>query len=208
MTETFSIHPTHPQLRLIQRAADIIREGGVIVYPTDSAYALGCQMGDKAALDRIRQIRQLSKEHNFTLVCRDLSEISVYAQIDNPTFRLLKAHTPGPYTFILKASKEVPRRLLHPKRKTIGLRIPDNKIALELLDALSLSMLSVTLMLPGHEFPMSDLDDIQDQLSGKVDLIIDGGFCGIDPTSVIDFTSGVPEVARAGKGDVSAFESY
>jgi len=206
VTAFFTIHPTHPQLRLLRQAAEIVQRGGVIVYPTDSAYALGCQIGDKVAIDRIRQIRQLEKGHNFTLMCRDLSEIAVYAQIDNPTFRLLKAHTPGAYTFILHASKEVPRRLQHPKRKTIGLRVPDHKIVLELLAEIGQPILSVTLMLPGSEIPLTDMDDIQDQLEGKVDLIIDGGFCGIDPTTVIDFTSGLSEVVREGKGDPRAFE--
>ncbi|WP_020210416.1 L-threonylcarbamoyladenylate synthase [Gilvimarinus chinensis] len=203
MAQFFQIHPENPQPRLISQAVDIIRRGGIIAYPTDSAYALGCHIGDKMALDRIRLMRRLDKDHNFTLMCRDLSEIATYARVDNQVFRLLKAHTPGPYTFILEGTSEVPRRLRHPKRKTIGLRVPDNKIALALLEELNEPLMSSTLLLPGDEFPLTDPYDIRDVLEHQVELVIDGGFCGMEPTTVVGFTDDTPELIRQGKGDFS-----
>ncbi len=205
MTQKLTIHPQNPQPRLIQQAVEIVREGGVMVYPTDSAYALGCRLGDKSASERIRQIRQLDKHHHFTLVCNDLSQLSTYARVDNPTFRLLKAYTPGPYTFILEATKEVPRRLLHPRRKTIGLRVPDHPITQALLAALGEPLMSVTLILPGRTRPLVDVEEIVTALRHQVDLIIDGGHCNDDPTSVIDLTQQPPQIVRIGKGDVSGF---
>ncbi len=204
MAQFFQIHPENPQPRLITQAVDIIRRGGIIAYPTDSAYALGCHIGDKMALDRIRLMRRLDKDHNFTLMCRDLSEIATYARVDNQVFRLLKAHTPGPYTFILEGTSEVPRRLRHPKRKTIGLRVPDNKIALALLEELNEPLMSSTLLLPGDEFPLTDPYDIRDTLEHQVELVIDGGFCGLEPTTVVGLTDDAPELIRQGKGDFSA----
>lgn len=206
MTQFFQIHAENPQARLVNQAVSIVRKGGVIVYPTDTGYALGCQLEDKTALNRIKAIRRLDKHHHMTLICRDLSELANYARVDNSAFRLLKNHTPGSYTFILRASSEVPRRLQHPKKKTIGLRVPDNKIAQALLEALGEPLMSTTLILPGHEELMTDPYDIQLELEGRVDLIIDGGFCGNTDTSMIDLTSGTPEVIRVGQGDVSAFE--
>jgi tRNA threonylcarbamoyl adenosine modification protein (Sua5/YciO/YrdC/YwlC family) len=200
MSQFFSIHPENPQLRLIRQAVEIVRAGGVIVYPTDSAYALGCQIGDKKALDRIRQIRQLDKHHNFTLMCRDLSELSAYAKVDNQVFRLLKTYTPGPYTFILDATAEVPRRLMHPKRKTIGLRVPSNPIALALLEELGEPLMSVTLIMPTDEYPLTDPYDIRDTLEHHVDLIVDGGYCGLEATTVVDLSGEVPQVTRQGVG--------
>jgi len=183
----------------------MLREGRVIAYPTDSAYALGCSLGNKTAIDRIRKIRQLDKHHNFTLMCRDLSEIGTYAHVSNPVFRLLKTHTPGAYTFILAASGEVPRRLQHPKRKTIGLRIPDNIVCQAILEVLAEPMLSVTLILPGEEAPLSDPDVIYKRLHNQVDMVVDGGFCGSEPTTVIDFTEAFPRIVRTGKADPSPF---
>ena len=200
MSQFFSIHPENPQLRLIRQAVEIVRAGGVIVYPTDSAYALGCQIGDKKALDRIRQIRQLDKHHNFTLMCRDLSELSAYARVDNQVFRLLKTYTPGPYTFILDATAEVPRRLMHPKRKTIGLRVPGNPIALALLEELGEPLMSVTLIMPTDEYPLTDPYDIRDTLEHHVDLIVDGGYCGLEATTVVDLSGEVPQITRQGVG--------
>ncbi len=204
MSDYLSIHPENPQQRLIAKAAAIVRKGGVIVYPTDSVYAIGCHIGDKQAMDRIRSIRQLDKNHNFTLMCRDLSELASYARVDNSAFRSLKAHTPGPFTFILPATSEVPRRLMHPKRKTIGLRVPDSPIAQALLDELGEPMMSVTLILPGDEYPLSDPYDIRAALEAHVDVLIDGGHCGLEPTTVVDMTGPVPEVTRQGMGDFSA----
>ncbi|MEP3856185.1 MAG: L-threonylcarbamoyladenylate synthase [Porticoccus sp.] len=200
MSQFFTIHPENPQLRLIRQAVEIVRAGGVIVYPTDSAYALGCQIGDKKALDRIRQIRQLDKHHNFTLMCRDLSELSAYAKVDNQVFRLLKTYTPGPYTFILDATAEVPRRLMHPKRKTIGLRVPGNPIALALLEELGEPLMSVTLIMPTDEYPLTDPYDIRDTLEHHVDLIVDGGYCGLEATTVVDLSGEVPQITRQGVG--------
>lgn len=185
---------------------EIIRKGGIIVYPTDSGYAIGCHLGDKTSMDKIRTIRKLDKKHNFTLVCRDLSEIATYAQIDNSHYRLLKAHTPGAYTFILKATREVPKRLMHAKRKTIGIRVPENTIAQALLEELNEPLLSSTLILPGDEDPMTDPYEIRQVLEHQLDLIIDGGFCGFEATTVIDFEEDVPVIVRKGLGDTSPFE--
>ena len=198
MSQFFHIHSDNPQLRLIRQAVERIRAGDVIVYPTDSAYALGCHIGDKKALDRIRQIRQVGAKHNFTLVCRDLSEISTYAKVDNSAYRIINAHTPGPYTFILPATREVPKRLMHPKRRTIGLRVPDNVIVQTLLAELGEPIMSSTLILPGEDMPMTEAYDIRDVLEHQVDVIIDGGHCGIEPTTVVDLTAEVPEVLRMG----------
>jgi tRNA threonylcarbamoyl adenosine modification protein (Sua5/YciO/YrdC/YwlC family) len=206
MAQFFQIHPANPQIRLIRRAVEILLEGGVILYPTDSSYALGCQIGEKSAMERIRRIRQLDDKHNFTLVCRDLSEITTYARIDNQSFRLLKSLTPGPYTFIHEATKQVPRRLLHPKRKTIGIRVPDNEICRALLGELNQPILSSTLIMPGDDRPLTDPDEMRELLDKQVDLIIDGGFCGLEATSVVDMTADPPSVARVGKGDVVLFE--
>ena len=207
MSQFFSIHPDNPQQRLIQQSVAIIRAGGVVVYPTDSGYALGCHLGDKKALERIRRIRQLDEKHNFTLVCRDLSELGSYARVDNVAYRLIKGHTPGPYTFILKATAEVPRRLMHPKRRTIGLRVPDNAIALALLAELGEPLMSVTLMLPGDELPLTDPYEIRQLLQHQLDLVIDGGFCGLEPTTVVDLVEDIPVVLRQGQGDSSAFSA-
>ncbi len=205
MSQFFQIHPDNPQTRLIKQAVEIIHRGGVVAYPTDSAYALGCHLGDKAALERIRRIRKLDDNHNFTLVCRDLSALGTYARVDNTAFRLIRAHTPGPYTFILKATDEVPRRLLHPKRRTIGLRVPENNIALALLDALGEPMMSVTLILPGDPLPLTDPFEIRERLEHHVDLVIDGGTCGAEPTTVVDLSEEAPVVVRQGRGDAAAF---
>ncbi|MDC1210663.1 L-threonylcarbamoyladenylate synthase [Porticoccaceae bacterium] len=204
MSDYLSIHPENPQQRLIAKAAEIVRKGGVIAYPTDSVYAIGCHIGDKQAMDRIRAIRQVDKNHNFTLMCRDLSELASYARVDNSAFRSLKAHTPGPFTFILSATSEVPRRLMHPKRKTIGLRVPDSPIAQSLLEELGEPMMSVTLIMPGDEYPLSDPYDIRAALEMHVDVLIDGGHCGLEPTTVVDMTGPVPEITRQGMGDFSA----
>jgi tRNA threonylcarbamoyl adenosine modification protein (Sua5/YciO/YrdC/YwlC family) len=205
VSQFFQIHPDNPQARLIRQAVDIIRNGGVVVYPTDSAYALGCHIGDKAALDRIRRIRKLDDRHNFTLVCRDLSEIATYAKVNNSVYRLLRQTTPGPYTFILPATSEVPRRLMHPKRKTVGLRVPNNAIAAALLADLGEPLMSVTLILPGDELPLIDPYDIRETLEHDVDLVIDGGYCGMEPTTVIDLADDTPVVVREGKGEVTPF---
>lgn len=205
MSQFFQIHPDNPQPRLIGRAVEIVRGGGVIAYPTDSAYALGCQLGDKAALERIRRIRRLDDTHNFTLVCRDLSELGTYARVNNGVYRLIRNHTPGPYTFILRATDEVPRRLLHPKRRTIGLRVPENNIALALLEALGEPLMSVTLILPGETLPETDPEMIRERLQRDIDLVIDGGVCGPEPTSVIDLADDVPVIVREGRGDIEPF---
>lgn len=200
MSQFFQIHPDNPQGRLIARAAEIVRGGGVIVYPTDSAYAIGCHLNDKEALDRVRSIRQLDKHHNLTLVCRDLSDVGIYARLENTAYRFLKAHTPGAYTFILKGTAEVPRRLLHEKRKTIGLRVPDNVIAQALLAALGEPLMSCSLILSGDQLPMTDPEEIRDRLEHQVDLIIDGGFCGLEPTTIVDLQDGIPQLIRLGAG--------
>lgn len=205
MSQFFQIHPVKPQKRLIDQAAEIVRGGGVIVYPTDSCYALGCQVGDKGALERICRIRRLSPKHHFTLICRDLSESSTYADFNTRTYRLLKAHTPGPYTFILVATREVPRRLMHPKRKTIGMRVPDNRIAQELLAELDAPMLTTSMILPGEGAPMSDPVEIRERLEHDVELVIDGGPCGGEPTTLIDLTGDLAEVVRVGLGDPTPF---
>ncbi len=205
MTELLTIHPVNPQPRLIRQVVKVLHEGGVIVYPTDSAYALGCHLEDKSACERIRRIRQLDKHHHFTLICGDLSQIATYARVDNPAFRLLKAYTPGPYTFILEATKEVPRRLMHPKRKTIGLRVPDHPIPQALLTELAEPLMSVTLILPEFDQTIMDITEIYTALKGQVEIIIDGGPCSIEPTSVIDLSQGPPKIIRVGKGDVSDF---
>lgn len=205
MAQFFQIHPENPQHRLIVQAVDIIRKGGIVIYPTDSAYALGCHIGDKDALDRIRAMRQLDKNHNFTLMCRDLSELATYARVDNAVYRLIKNHTPGAYTFILEATAEVPRRLMHPKRKTIGLRVPDNPIALALMQELGEPIMTSSLLMPGQDYPMSDPYDIRDSVGHFVDLIIDGGYCGLEATTIIDLTGDTPELVRQGKGDFSPF---
>jgi len=206
MAQFFQIHPDNPQPRLIRRAVEILLEGGVIVYPTDSSYALGCQIGEKSAMERIRRIRRLDDKHNFTLVCRDLSEIASYAKIDDQAYRMLKSLTPGAYTFIHEATKQVPRRLLHPRRKAIGLRVPDNEICRALLGELDQPILSTTLILPDHDEPLTDPYDMRDALDKHVDLIIDGGFCGLEPTTVVDMTADPPALVRRGKGDASLFE--
>lgn len=206
MTQYFAVHPDTPQRRLITHAVEIVRDGGVIVYPTDSCYAFGCHIGNKTALDRIRQLRDVDASHNFTLVCRDLSELAVYARVENQVFRLLKAHTPGPYTFILKASREVPRRLQNPRRKTIGLRVPGNRIAHALLETLAEPLMSSTLILPGDDMPLSEPQDMLERLQGQVDLVIDGGNCGLEPTTVVDLTEETPRVCRRGVADAAAFE--
>jgi tRNA threonylcarbamoyl adenosine modification protein (Sua5/YciO/YrdC/YwlC family) len=205
MSQFFQLHPDNPQARLIRQAADIIRAGGVVVYPTDSAYALGCHIGDKHALDRIRRLRKLDDKHNFTLMVRDLSELAAYAKVDNTAYRLLRHNTPGPFTFIFEATSEVPRRLKHPKRKTIGLRVPDNAIALELLADLGEPLMSVTLIMPGEEFPLIDPYEIRELLEHEVDLVIDGGYCGLEPTTVIDMSGQLPVLVRQGKGDSAPF---
>jgi tRNA threonylcarbamoyl adenosine modification protein (Sua5/YciO/YrdC/YwlC family) len=205
MSQFFQIHPDNPQARLVKQAVDIIRSGGVVVYPTDSAYALGCHIGDKRAVDKIRRIRQLDDKHNFTLVCRDLSEIATFAKVDNVNYRLLKATTPGPYTFILRATAEVPRRLLQQKRKTIGLRVPENAIARALLDELNEPLMSVTLIMPNDSDPLIDPYEIRALLEHEVDLIIDGGYCGLEMTTVIDLADEIPSLVRQGKGDLAPF---
>lgn len=203
MSQFFYVHPDNPQTRLMNQAAAIIRNGGVVVYPTDSGYAIGCHLGNKNALERICQIRKIGKDHNFTLVCRDLSELSLYARVDNQAFRLIRNHTPGAYTFIFKASKEVPRRLLNPKKKTIGIRVPDNNIALALLEALGEPLMSSTLILPNSEVAESDPEEIRDSLEHVVDLIINGGHLGEAPTTVIDLSEEQPKLMREGAGDPS-----
>lgn len=204
MSQFFVIHPDNPQQRLIREAVKILQDGGVIVYPTDSCYALGCMLGDKDAMERILAIRQIDLKHHLTLVCNDLSELSNYAKVDNAQFRMLKAATPGSYTFILQATREVPRRTLHPKRATIGLRVPDHRIALALLSEYGAPILSCTLMLPGDEEPLTDPYEIRERLENQVELIIDGGWCGTEPTTVIDMTDGI-ELVRRGLGDPAVF---
>lgn len=202
MSQYFEVHPENPQKRLIRQAVQIIRDGGVVVYPTDSSYAIGCHLGDKSAMERIHRIRRVDKHHNFTLVCRDLAEIATYAQVDNMNYRLMKSLTPGPYTFILKATREVPRRLQNPRRKTIGLRIPDHIVTQEFLQELNEPIMSSTLILPGEELPMNDPYQIRVYLEHQVDLVIDGGFCGYEPTTVVDLMGDWPEILREGKGPV------
>ena len=205
MTEFLQVHPHNPEARVIKKVVKVLLDGGVIVYPTDSTYALGCHIGDKAALDRIRRIRQLDSRHNFTLVCADLSSLSIYAKVHNSAYRILKAYTPGPYTFILKASPEVPKRLMHPKRKTIGIRVPDNAIAQSIIAALGEPIMSTSLILPDEEERLLDPYEMRLKIGKQVDLIIDGGACGLEPTTMIDLVEGVPEVLRVGKGDPEPF---
>jgi tRNA threonylcarbamoyl adenosine modification protein (Sua5/YciO/YrdC/YwlC family) len=205
MAQYFIIHPTHPQQRLIEQAAEIVRRGGLIVYPTDSCYALGCHIGDKEAMERMRAIRQVDAQHRFTLVCRDLSEIGRYARVDNRAYRLLKTATPGSYTFILHATREVPRRLQDPRRKTVGLRIPAHPVAQALLAELQEPLLSSTLILPGTAVPMNEPEEIRSRLEHQVDLVMDAGSCGIEATTVLDLTGEEPELVRLGKGDPAVF---
>lgn len=204
MSQFFRIHPLNPQGRLLSRAADIIREGGLIVYPTDSCYALGCHLGDRAAVERISRLRRTGKDHNFTIVCRDLSEIATYARVENASYRLLRSLTPGPYTFILKATSEVPRRLQNPRRRSIGIRVPDHAVAQGLLEALGEPIMSSTLLLPGDPLPLNDAEEIRARLEHEVDAIIDGGSCGLEPSTVLDLSEGGVEILREGKGDISA----
>lgn len=201
MSQFFSVHPTHPQQRLLSRAAEIVGAGGLVVYPTDTTYALGCQIGDKQALERIRLIRRLDDRHHFTLTCRDLSEIAIYARVNDANYRILKHYTPGPFTFLLPATREVPKRLVHPKRRTIGLRVPDHPIALGLLEALGGPMMTTTMQLPEDAFPLNDPEDVRDRIGNAVDVIIDGGTCGLEPTTVVDLTGDVPQVIRSGLGE-------
>ncbi len=201
MAQFFQIHPDNPQTRLIKQAADIIRNGGLVAYPTDSAYALGCHIGDKLALERICGIRKIQKDHNFTLVCRDLSEVATYAKVNNQMFRLIKAHTPGPFTFILTATSETPKRLKHPKKKTIGIRIPSNPIVRDLLNELNEPMMTSTLIMPGDEFPLTDPYDIRMSLEHQLELVIDGGFCGMEATTVVDLSGDDPIIVRQGCGE-------
>jgi len=205
MARYLSIHPDDPQSRLLAQAAEILRSGGVIAFPTDSCYALGCFLGDKDALERIRRIREVDDRHHMTLMCRDLSEIAQFARVDNAQYRLLKATTPGSYTFILEGTKELPRRVLHPKRKTIGLRVPANTVALALLEVIGEPLLTTTLMLPGDEAPLTEGWEIQDRLDDLIELILDGGHCGTEPTTVIDLTSLPSELVRAGRGALEPF---
>jgi len=205
MSQFFQLHPDNPQKRLIDQAIQIIRSGGVVAYPTDSGYALGCSLGEKKAIDKIKWLRSLDEKHNFTLVCSDLSEIGTYAKVDNAVFRLLKAHTPGAYTFILQATNEVPRLLLHPKRRSIGVRVPDHAITHALLEALGEPLMSVTLIPVGEELPMTDPEEIRDRFDAHLDLIIDGGACHLEPTSVVDLRELPPKILREGRGDVEPF---
>lgn len=205
MSQFFSLHPEQPQPRLIRQAAEIMRGGGLVAFPTDSAYALGGHLGDADLLDRIRRIRNVGDRHHFTLMCRDLSEIAIYARVDNSQFRLLKAVTPGPYTFILEATRELPRRMLHPKRKTIGLRVPASPVVAALLAELNEPIVSSTLILPDDDLPLTDPEEIRDRLGKQVDLVIEAGYCGPDATTVVDLTSGAPELVRAGCGDLAPF---
>lgn len=200
MAQYFSIHPTHPQPRLVRQAADIVRRGGLIAYPTDSCYALGCHLGDAQAQQRLRRVRGMDDRHHLTLMCRDLSEIAAYAIVDNAQYRVLRAATPGAYTFILRATREVPRRLMHPRRKTIGVRVPKHAAANALLAELGEPMLSATLLLPGAPAPLADAQEIRRTLEHEIDLVIDSGSCGIEPSTVIDLTGDAPTVLRAGKG--------
>lgn len=206
MAQFFSIHPIDPQPRLIARAAEIVRDGGVIAYPTDSCYALGCRIGDKDAMVRMRRIRGMDEERHLTLMCRDLTQIGAYANVDNARFRLLKKLTPGSYTFILPASREVPRRLLHPRRRTIGVRVPDHPVAQALLAELGEPLLSATLVLPGDEHPLNDGEEIRSRLERQIEAVLDSGACGIEPSTVVDMTGPVPEIVRIGKGAVESVQ--
>jgi tRNA threonylcarbamoyl adenosine modification protein (Sua5/YciO/YrdC/YwlC family) len=205
MAQYFSIHPTHPQARLVRRAAEIVRHGGLIAYPTDSCYALGCHLGDARAVERLRRVRRMGARHHLTLMCRDLSEIAAYAIVDDARFRLLKRATPGSYTFILRATREVPRRLAHERRKTIGVRVPGHPVAHALLAELNEPMLSATLLLPGEASPPSEPEEIRSRLEHEIDLVVDAGSCGVEPSTVIDLTGDEPVVVRAGKGPLALF---
>lgn len=205
MSQLFQLHPKDPQRRLLRQAAERLRAGGLIVYPTDSCYALGCQIGDKEAMERLARIRQTDKHHHFTLVCRDLSEIARYARVGTWQYRLLRANTPGPYTFLLQATREVPRRLQHPKRSTIGIRIPDHPVPLGLLEELGEPIMSSTLLLPGDDLPLTDAEEIHARIGKAVDLVLDGGNCGLDPTTVVDLAGDAPMVVREGRGDSAPF---
>jgi len=207
MAQFFAIHPANPEHRLIQQAVKIIDRGGLVIYPTDSSYALGCHIGDKSAMERIQRIRQLDHKHHFTLVCSDLSEIGSYAKVSNSDYRLMKSLTPGPYTFLLKATSEVPRRLMNPKRKTIGVRVPNNNIVHAMLLGLGQPIMSSTLIPAGSREAMDDVEEIRETYQHRVDLVIDGGFCGIEPTTVISLIDSIPEVMRHGKGDVGFLEN-
>ena len=205
MSQYFELHPVNPQLRLIRRAADIVRGGGVIAYPTDSCYALGCHIGDKAALERVRRIRQADHHHHFTLVCRDVGESARFARIDTPQFRLMKACTPGPFTFLLPATRETPRRLQHERRRTIGIRVPDHPVPRLLLAELGEPLMSSTLLLPGDALPLTDGKEIRQRLEHEIDAVLDGGNCGIEPTTVVDLAVTPPLIVRRGRGDLAAF---
>ena len=205
MARIVNIHPETPQQRLLVQAAEFIRSGAIVALPTDSCYALACHLGDKEALDRVRTIRQIDDRHHLTLMCRDLSQIANYARVDNTQYRLLKAATPGSYTFILEGSKELPRRVMHPKRKTIGLRIPDHPVALAFLEELGEPLLTTTLQLPGDDTPLTEGWEIQDRLDDQIDWILDAGHCGTEPTTVIDLTGSAPELIRAGRGPLAPF---
>ncbi|MGY4490094.1 tRNA threonylcarbamoyl adenosine modification protein (Sua5/YciO/YrdC/YwlC family) [Pseudomonas sp. TE3610] len=205
VSQFFQIHPENPQARLIKQAVEIIRKGGVVIYPTDSSYAMGCQIGDKSAIERVRRLRKLDDKHNFTLICRDLSQLGLFAKVDTGAFRLLKAHVPGPYTFILNATREVPRLLLHDKRRTIGLRVPDHPISHALLEELGEPLMSVSLIMPGETLPMTDPYEMRQLLEHQVDLIIDGGFGGVSASTVINLADGEPQVVRVGCGDPAPF---
>ncbi|GAA1901342.1 L-threonylcarbamoyladenylate synthase [Arthrobacter gandavensis] len=206
MARYFDVHPDNPQPRTISQVTAVLRDGGLIAYPTDSCYALGAQLGNREALDRIRSIRELDSKHHFTLMCRDFAQLGQFVQVNNDVFRAIKAVTPGSYTFILPATKEVPRRLLHPKKKTVGVRIPNNKVVQALLEDLGEPILSSTLLLPGQEEALTEGWEIQDTLGNQLDAVVDSGFCGPDPTTVIDYSSGAAEVVRHGTGDPSRFE--
>ena len=203
--QRLELHPVTPQQRLIRQAVEVVRGGGVVAYPTDSCYALGCHIGDKDALERIRRIRQADRHHHFTLVCRDLAEVARYAKVDNLQFRLLKSCMPGPYTFLLEATREVPRRVQHDKRRTIGIRMPDHEVPRLLLAELGEPIMSSTLMLPGDDLPLNDADEIEARLGNDVDMLLDGGPCGIEPTTVVDLVSRPPVILRQGKGSIAPF---
>ena len=205
MSQFFTLHRVNPEIRLIKRAVDVVRKGGLIAYPTDSCYALGCHIGDKAAMERLRRVRGIDERHHLTLVCRDLSDIGTFAKVNNAQYRLLKAHTPGSYTFILDATRELPRRLAHPKRATVGVRVPDHLVTIALLTELDEPLLSSTLMLPGDENPLNDAESILARLEHEVDFILDGGTCGVEPTTVIDLSGPEPILVRKGKGDIASF---
>ena len=202
MAQYLVVHPTHPQPRLVSRAADIVRDGGVIVYPTDSAYAIGCRIGNKDAVDRIRAMRRLQRDHLLTLACRDLSELATYARVDNASYRIVRRHLPGPFTFVLPATREVPRRLVHSRRKTLGLRVPNHAIAQALLASLGEPMLSTTMMLPGEDLPVTSVEEQRGAFEHGVDVIVDGGNGGVQPTTVVDLTSGEPRLLRQGVGEL------